>query len=293
MVFCWRFLGGFKLKSSSMTWMSRGIRRSRVFCTDPKNSLPFNGGHLLNFTPGKRSHLHPPNFRVTRKNLVGLGQKSLTSGSWRQVTQWNFLSCSKRRCRTSPGGRMLHLASSSLKCFPSISWGDVSRSLGTCHSKIKTWNKQPCNRKPTWKGPKFCRHPKRTGSCPDCSGKIQSFFQREFESFAFWSFWDTQKSVLNKHATGSVSEIRCSKTKWLLTAIIRVHPFSIQALTDDVVDEKNLHQLRRSLSICVRLSHQISFYWPRTLPHTCVVNKEAETFYWWTKSDFRYLKWRY
>lgn len=233
----------------------------------------------------KRSHLHPPNFRVTRKNLVGLESLNTILDSW-LLTSGHAMELPL--LQQAP---LSHLAWG--QDAPSISWGDVSRSLETCHSKIKTWNKQPCNRKPTWKGPKFCRHPKRTGSCPDCSSKIQSFFQREFESFAFWSFWDTQKSVLNKHATGSVSEIRCSKTKWLLTAIIRVHPFSIQALTDDVVDEKNLHQLRRSLSICVRLSHQISFYWPRTLPHTCVVNKEAETFYWWTKSDFRYLKWRY
>lgn len=67
MFFCWRFLGGFKLKSSSMTWMSRGIRRSlhESFAPAsskwPENSLPFNGGHLLNFTPEEVTPT-PPNF---------------------------------------------------------------------------------------------------------------------------------------------------------------------------------------------------------------------------------------
>lgn len=157
MVFCWRFLGGFKLKSSSMTWMSRGIRRSlhQSFAPAsskwPENSLPFNGGHLLNFTPEEVTPT-PPNFvslgRIwwaLDKNLWSLAldvrsrngtsspaasvvvaprlkaHESTKSGVWVEAL---FFSPMYRTAVGEPNlpvtNRMLHLASSSLKCFPNI-----------------------------------------------------------------------------------------------------------------------------------------------------------------------------
>ena len=67
---------------------------------------------LLNFTPEKVTTKPHQILEVTRKNLVefdpSIEQKSLMPGSWRQVTQWNFLSCNKRRCRTSPREMTTH-----------------------------------------------------------------------------------------------------------------------------------------------------------------------------------------
>ncbi len=67
---------------------------------------------FLNFTPEKVTTKPHQILEVTRKNLIefdpSIEQKSLMPGSWRQVTQWNFLSCNKRRCRTSPREMTMH-----------------------------------------------------------------------------------------------------------------------------------------------------------------------------------------
>ena len=131
-----------------MTWMSRGIRRSRVFCTDPKNSLPFNGGHLLNFTHEKVTPT-PPKFSCHSEE---------SGGPWTKIFDiWLLTSGHAMELPLLQQAPLSHLAwgQDAPSCFqlpkmlPKHILGRRISTLGTCHSKIKTWNKQPCNRKPT------------------------------------------------------------------------------------------------------------------------------------------------